>query len=78
VIKKLSDEKDRLVFILRGAFAGQKDVLIDKSKHLVIKSPHPSPFSADRGFFGSKPFSKTNARLQEHGMSVIDWNISTD
>jgi uracil-DNA glycosylase len=51
VIKKLSDEKDHLVFILWGAFAQQKDVLIDRSKHLIIKSPHPSPFSADRGFF---------------------------
>ena len=75
VIKKLSDEKDNLVFILRGAFAGQKDVLIDKSKHLIIKSPHPSPFSADRGFFGSKPFSKTNVWLWEHWVDEIDWQI---
>jgi uracil-DNA glycosylase len=66
VIKKLSEEKEYLVFILRGAFAQQKELLIDRSKHLVIKSPHPSPFSADRGFFGSKPFSKTNIWLWEH------------
>jgi uracil-DNA glycosylase len=75
VIKKLSDEKKHLVFILRGAFAQQKGILIDKSKHLVIKSPHPSPFSADRGFFGSKPFSKTNAYLREHWIPEINWQI---
>ena len=75
VIKKLSDEKDNLVFILRGAFAQQKEVLIDTFRHFVIKSPHPSPFSADRGFFGSKPFSKTNIYLWEHWISEIDWQI---
>jgi uracil-DNA glycosylase len=75
VIKKLSDEKDHLVFILWGAFAQQKDILIDRSKHLIIKSPHPSPFSADRGFFGSKPFSKTNAWLKEKGLSEIERQI---
>ena len=75
VIKKLSDEKSGLVFILRGAFAGQKETLIDMSRHLIIKSPHPSPFSADRGFFGSKPFSKTNARLREHWRGEIDWQV---
>jgi len=66
VIKKLSEKKDHLVFILRGAFAQQKTDLIDKSKHMIIRSPHPSPFSADRGFFGSKPFSKTNDYLKQH------------
>ncbi|MDR3168565.1 MAG: uracil-DNA glycosylase [Candidatus Peribacteria bacterium] len=75
IIKKLSDEKDHLVFILRGAFAQQKETLIDKTKHLIIKSAHPSPFSADRGFFGSKPFSKTNARLAERGLGEINWQI---
>jgi uracil-DNA glycosylase len=75
VIKKLSDEKQHLVFILRGAFAQQKGALIDTSKHLVIKSAHPSPFSADRGFFGSKPFSKTNAWLREKELREIDWQI---
>ena len=75
VIKKLSDEKDSLVFILRGAFAGQKEALIDRSRHLILKSPHPSPFSADRGFFGSKPFSKTNVWLWEHGIDEVNWQI---
>ncbi|MDD3868333.1 MAG: uracil-DNA glycosylase [Candidatus Absconditabacteria bacterium] len=75
VIKKLSEKKDHLVFILRGAFAQQKTDLIDKSKHMIIRSPHPSPFSADRGFFGSKPFSKTNDYLKQHGISEIDWRI---
>jgi uracil-DNA glycosylase len=75
VIKKLSDAKNHLVFILRGAFAQQKIMLIDTSKHLVIKSAHPSPFSADKGFFGSKPFSKTNAWLREHELKEIDWQI---
>jgi uracil-DNA glycosylase len=75
VIQKLSKEKEHLVFILRGAFAQQKEVLIDKNKHLIIKSPHPSPFSADRGFFGSKPFSRTNAWLKEWWKSEIDWQI---
>lgn len=75
VIRTLSDEKDALVFILRGAFAQQKEMLIDHSKHLIIKSAHPSPFSADRGFFGSKPFSKTNVWLREHWIDEINWQI---
>ena len=75
VIKTLSREKEHLVFILRGAFAQQKAEFIDQSKHLIIKSPHPSPFSADRGFFGSKPFSKANAYLKENGKEEINWQI---
>lgn len=75
VIRNLSKEKDNLVFILRGAFAQQKAEFIDQSKHLIIKSPHPSPFSADRGFFGSKPFSKTNKYLKEHWIVEINWQI---
>jgi len=73
VIEILSKEKLNLVFILWGAYAQRKGEVIDKSKHLVIESPHPSPFSADRGFFGSKPFSKTNQYLKEKGMGEIDW-----
>ena len=76
VIKILSEKKEHLVFILRWAFAQQKKNLIDESKHLVICSPHPSPFSADRGFFGSKPFSKTNEYLQQNGITPIDWNLN--
>ncbi len=76
VIKKLSDEKDGLVFILWGKFAQGKEVLIDGSKHLIIKSAHPSPFSAYSGFFGSRPFSKTNEYLVSKGKEPIDWSLS--
>lgn len=74
-IKTLSDKRDNLVFILWGKFAQEKEELIDTSRHLVIKSPHPSPFSADRGFFGSKPFSKTDAYLMENEITPIDWKL---
>lgn len=73
VIKILSDEKENLVFILWGAYAQKKGIVIDRNKHLVIESAHPSPFSADRGFFGSKPFSKTNKYLKEKGIKEINW-----
>lgn len=72
-IKALSDQKEHLVFILWGNYARQKGAQIDRSKHLVIESPHPSPFSAHSGFFGSKPFSKTNAYLEAHDKAPIDW-----
>lgn len=75
VIRTVSDKKEHVVFILWGKFAQQKEVLIDKSKHLVIKSAHPSPFSANAGFFGSKPFSKTNKYLKAHGEKEIDWKL---
>lgn len=73
VIKTVSDEKENVVFILWGAFAQKKAELIDPTKHLIIKSPHPSPFSADKGFFGSKPFSKTNEYLKKKGAGEIKW-----
>ena len=76
VIKILSDKKEHLVFILWWAFAQQKKSLIDESKHYVICSAHPSPFSADRGFFGSKPFSKTNKYLEENGIKPINWDLN--
>ena len=76
VIKTLSDKKEHLVFILWWAFAQQKKALIDESKHYVICSSHPSPFSADRGFFGSKPFSKTNKYLEENGITPINWDLN--
>src|ERR1700757_2095822 len=76
VIKTISDKKEGVVFILWGSFAQAKAELIDQSKHFIIKSPHPSPFSADRGFFGSKPFSKTNEILKREGKKPIDWQIS--
>jgi uracil-DNA glycosylase len=75
VIKTISEKKTGIVFILWGAFAQAKAELIDQTKHFIIKSPHPSPFSADRGFFGSKPFSKTNAILVKEGKKPIDWQI---
>lgn len=73
VIRKLSEEREHLVFILWGNYAKQKGAHIDRSKHLVIESAHPSPFSAAHGFFGSKPFSKANAYLAMHGRALINW-----
>lgn len=72
-IRLLSDEKEHLVFVLWGKPAQQKEKLIDTSKHLVLKAPHPSPLSSYRGFFGSKPFSKSNAYLVENNIKPIDW-----
>jgi len=73
VIRALSEEREHLVFILWGNYARQKGAHIDRTKHLVIESPHPSPFSANSGFFGSKPFSKANTYLAEHDQAPIDW-----
>ena len=73
VIKTISDRKQDVVFLLWGAYAQSKSKLIDKSKHNILKSPHPSPLSAYRGFFGNKHFSKTNAFLKEKGKKEIIW-----
>ncbi|WP_421869133.1 uracil-DNA glycosylase [Marinoscillum sp.] len=73
VIRKLSEEKTGLVFILWGAYAQRKGAVIDANKHYVIQSAHPSPFAAHKGFFGSKPFSKTNEYLALNGKDVINW-----
>lgn len=73
VIDTLSDECNNLVFLLWGNYAQQKGKNIDANKHLVLKSPHPSPLSAHRGFFGNKHFSKTNEYLIEHNKRPIDW-----
>jgi len=73
VIKTLSDQKENLVFILWGGYAQKKGSVIDESKHLVIKSTHPSPFSVYSGFFGSKPFSQTNAYLIFNDKEPINW-----
>lgn len=75
VIKKISDEKTGIVFLLWGKFAQDKAALIDTSKHFVLKSAHPSPFSADR-FFGCKHFSKTNEILKNEGKEPIDWSLN--
>ncbi len=74
-IQKLSENKNNLVFILWGKFAQAKESLIDPLKHHIIKSAHPSPFSVHRGFFGSKPFSKTNAFLKSNGIEEVNWRI---
>lgn len=73
VIRKLSEEKNNLVFVLWGNYAKAKGAHINRAKHLVIESAHPSPFSAYNGFFGSKPFSKTNEYLAMHNKKPIDW-----
>lgn len=73
VIQKLSTEKQNLVFILWGSYAQKKGAVIDPSKHFIIKSAHPSPLSSYRGFFGSKPFSKTNQFLKSIGKEEIKW-----
>lgn len=73
VIKKLSDEEENIVFILWGNPSQKKEKLIDNSKHLILKAPHPSPLSSYRGFFGSRPFSKTNEYLSACGNKEIDW-----
>jgi len=73
VIQKISKDKKGVVFILWGRFAGQKEALIDRQKHHILKSPHPSPFSAHNGFFGSRPFSKTNTFLEQEGLNPICW-----
>lgn len=72
-IRALSDGRENLVFILWGNYAKAKGAHIDRTKHLVIESAHPSPFSAYSGFFGSKPFSKANDYLTAHGQTPIDW-----
>ena len=75
VVQRLSDEKENLVFILWGKYAQDKGKNINTKEHLVIKSPHPSPFSANRGFFGSKPFSKTNEYLKDKKIEEINWEL---
>lgn len=72
-IKKVSEEKEGVVFLLWGRFAQDKSALIDESKHLILKAPHPSPLSAHNGWFGSGHFSKTNKYLESSGKELIDW-----
>lgn len=73
---KILNEQDRpVVFILWGRPAQMKRQMLNNPKHLILEAPHPSPLSSYRGFFGSKPFSRTNAFLTEHGMEAIDWQI---
>ena len=76
IIQELNSRREGIVFILWGSHAQKKGATIDSTKHLVLKSPHPSPLSAHRGFFGSKPFSKANQYLIERGRTSIDWALS--
>ena len=73
VIQILAHEKENLVFMLWGSFAQKKGELIDRNRHLVLTSPHPSPLSSYRGFFGNKHFSQTNQYLEMHGIDPIQW-----
>lgn len=75
IVTKLNDREEPLVFILWGSHAQAKGAFLDRSKHHIIESPHPSPFSAHRGFLGSRPFSRTNAFLASKGISPVDWAI---
>lgn len=75
VIRKISDEKKGVVFLLWGKFAQEKQSLIDETKHYVLKAAHPSPLSAYNGFFGCKHFSKTNELLLQQGLEPIDWKL---
>lgn len=75
VITQLNEKDTPVVYLLWGAAAQKKQALIDTSKHYIIKSPHPSPLSAYRGFFGSKPFSRTNQLLKDNQLEPIDWQI---
>ena len=75
LISQISNEKEHVVFILWGKYAQSKIPLINQDKHLIIASTHPSPFSANKGFLGSKPFSKCNKWLKEKNIPQIDWRI---
>jgi len=76
IIQLVNDRCEHVVFILWGTYAQKKGKNIDTSKHLVLNDPHPSPLSAYRGFWGSKPFSKTNSYLVSHGKKPIDWQLA--
>jgi uracil-DNA glycosylase len=75
IIEVINQECKNIVFVLWGSYAQKKGDVIDRSRHLVIESPHPSPLSAYRGFWGSKPFSKINNYLQENNKKTIDWQL---
>lgn len=75
VIRKISEEKEGVVFMLWGKFAQDKQVLIDATKHYILKAAHPSPFSADKGFYGCRHFSKANQLLVKDGKEPVDWQL---
>ena len=78
VIKKINEKEEPVVFILWGSYARSKKKYITNKKHLIVESAHPSPLSAYNGFFGSKPFSKTNDFLIKNNLKPIDWQIKDD
>ena len=75
VIRRISAEKTNIIFLLWGKFAQEKQPLIDETRHFVLKAAHPSPFSADKGFFGCRHFSKVNELLVKNGIDPIDWKL---
>jgi uracil-DNA glycosylase len=75
VIRKISDQKNDVVFLLWGRFAQDKQYLIDATRHHILQAAHPSPFSADKGFFGCRHFSRTNEILGKAGISPVDWRL---
>lgn len=77
VVHVLNSQRENLVFLLWGASAQKKGAHIDEKRHLILKAPHPSPLSANRGFFGCRHFSKANQYLIEHGIKPVDWNIQS-
>ena len=76
IINELNKQTRPIAFVLWGNYAQKKGAIIDSERHFVLRSPHPSPLSAYRGFFGSKPFSKINQFLQQQGKEIIDWQVS--
>lgn len=74
-VRALAEQREQLVFMLWGSYAQKKGQFIDRQRHLVIKSPHPSPLSAYRGFFGSKPFSRCNAYREANGLEPVTWAL---
>lgn len=75
IIRALNEQREGIVFVLWGRYAKDKGQFIDRKRHLVLTAAHPSPFSADKGFFGSRPFSKINQYLEQHGETPIDWSL---
>jgi uracil-DNA glycosylase len=75
IIETVASKKDPVIFILWGSYAQKKTQLIDTARHIIISSAHPSPLSANRGFFGSRPFSQINKALQDNGNQPIDWQL---
>jgi uracil-DNA glycosylase len=78
VIRSVAAKDEHVVFILWGNYARRKKMLIDPARHTIIESPHPSPFSANNGFFGSRPFSRTNDALAAAGRDPIDWRLTNE